>query len=797
MKSEAVMLNSVDWINNSEICIELETAVEKYCEGISNEEVQKVIKVCKDGLYEDITTIEINKLLILALRERIELNPEYSYLAARVLYNELYNDILGCDEFADEFLCCHQTQFAKQIKLGVEQALLDKRLQSFDLERLSKALNPERDRLLKYMGLQMLYDRYILKDAQQNRLETPQYFWMRIAMGLALAEENENQNQVAIEFYNAISTLRFLPSTSPTLFHAGTPHPQTGCYVLSVQDDLQHIFKTISTDAEIASFSAGLGNDWTNVRGNGAWNDSDHTTGQGVIPYLKILDSTISAFKWNGRRHSAACGYLETWHYDIEDFLNLRKNTGDGRRRLDEVKTANWIPDLFMKRVETDGEWTLFSPEEVPELHHLSGQAFEQKYEIYEAKADEGKIRLWKRVRARELWHQMVTMLFETGHPWMTFKDPCNIRSTQDHIGPVCSANLCTEIILNVSPEGIGVTTLGSVNLASHIRDGHLDRSQLAKTVQTGIRMLDNAMEVSQYPSQGVQDYALRNRPIGLGIMGFQEGLYELALDFESEEAVTFSDELMEFIAYYAILASSELAKEKGTYQTFSGSKWDKGLFPIDTIPLLEAERGIPLGLNMRSQLDWTPVRDHVKRYGMRNCNCLAIAPTGTLSNIAGCSPSIEPLFKNIFVKSNACGEFTIINEYLVADLKALNLWSDEMLMKIKHFEGSIAKISEVPDELKEKYKEVFEISSHWIIRHAAHRWKWIDQGQSVNTYTDSESGNFISDLYRTAWRMGLKATYYLRTLGASTIEKSTVDQLGGYDDPTVEANPELFCDGS
>ena len=438
-----------------------------------------------------------------------------------------------------------------------------------------------------------------------------------------------------------------------------------------------------------------------------------------------------------------------------------------------------------------------FSPEEVPELHHLSGQAFEKKYEIYEAKADKGEIRLWKRVRARELWHQMVTMLFETGHPWMTFKDPCNIRSTQDHIGPVCSANLCTEIILNVSPEGVGVTTLGSVNLTPHIRDGHLDRSQLAKSVQTGIRMLDNAMEVSQYPSQDVQDYALRNRPIGLGIMGFQEALYELNLDFESEEAVTFSDELMEFIAYHAILASSELAKEKGAYQTFSESKWDKGLFPIDTIPLLEAERGIPLGLNMRSQLDWAPVRDHVKRYGMRNCNCLAIAPTGTLSNIAGCSPSIEPLFKNIFVRSNACGEFTIINEYLVDDLKALNLWSDEILMKIKRFEGSIAKISEIPDELKEKYREVFEISSHWIIRHAAHRWKWIDQGQSVNIYTDSESGNFISDIYRTAWRMGLKATYYLRTLGASTIEKSTVDQLGAYNDPTVEANPELFCDGS
>lgn len=754
---------------------EIQSRVTKYCADLCDKEIQEIVHSCKLGMYAGITPAEIDQLIILSLRERIEKNPTCSRLAARVLCNVLYRETLDTDEFSHEFSRRYNGHFERQIRLGVDAGLLDRRLLSFDLEKLSGVLDSTRDQLLRYMGIQILYDRYLLKDSSGNRLESPQYFWMRVAMGLALPEEDNIKDRIAMEFYHAISTLRCLPSTSPTLFHAGTPHPQAGCYVLSVQDNLQNIFGTISADAQIANYSAGIGNDWTNVRGTGAWNEIDHVTGQGVIPFLKVLDSTISAFKRNGRRHSAACSYLETWHYDIEDFLNMRKNTGDDRRRIGDLNTANWIPDLFMMRVESDGDWTLFSPDEVPELHHLTGRLFKSTYEAYEKKAERGEIVLWRRVKARALWRRMVTMLFETGHPWMTFKDPCNIRSTQDQVGPVCSANLCTEIILNASPEGIGVTTLGSVHLTPHICNGCLDRAQLAKSVRTGVRMLDNAMEVSQYPSDAVRRYAIDNRPIGLGIMGLQDAFYKLGLDFDSDEAVRFSDEIMEFISYHAIQSSSELAIEKGVYPTFGGSKWDNGLFPIDTVPLLEAERGIPTGIDLVSRLDWTPVRDHVSRHGMRNCNCLAIAPTATLSNIVGCSPSIEPLYKNLFVRSNSCGEFTIMNEHLVNDLKNLGIWSDNMLRDIKSSDGDISEVPSVPDHLKQKYKGVFEINPYWIILHAAYRWKWIDQGQSVNIYTDSGSGEFISELYQSAWRMGLKTTYYLRTLGASTVEKSTV----------------------
>ncbi len=712
----------------------------------------------------------------MSLRSRVEQDPSYSYLAAEAICDILYKDILGVDRTARDFASLYRSQFAGQIEKGIAAGLLDPRLRSFDLVRLGEAIEPGRDQLLRYLALESMYDRFLLRDSEQNYLETPQYFWMRIAMGLSLPERETEREEKVIEFYEIMSTLRFLPSTSPTLYHAGTPHPEAGCYVISVRDNVDQIFNAISADAQIANLSAGIGNDWTNVRAGYSGIESVNVATQGVVPFLKVLDSTIAAFNRTGRRHSGAAVYLETWHYDVEDFLNLRKNTGDERRRLYEVNTANWIPDLFMKRVKGDGQWTLFSPDEVPRLHSLYGREFEKEYEECESKADLGEIRLWKRIRARDLWRHMVTMLFETGHPWMTFKDPCNFGSTQDHIGPVCSANLCTEIILNASPEGVAVTTLGSLSLNRHVSNGQVDWEQLIRTIRTGVRMLDNAVEIGQCPSRQTREYALRHRPIGLGFMGFQETLYEIGLDFDSDEAVSFSDYLTEFISYYTILSSSELAKERGAYRTFKGSKWSKGLFPIDALNILEQERGVPTGVPMDSRMKWEVLRDHVRNYGMRNCNCLSIAPTASLSNLAGCYPSIEPVYKNIYVKSNSSGEFTVINEPMVKDLKKRGLWSMEMLNKIKGLDGSIQNIPEIPEELKRKYRGAFEIDPHWVIRHAARRGKWIDQGQSINIFTTSESGNYISDLYFAAWQAGLKTTYYLRTLGASAIEKSTIE---------------------
>ena len=750
-------------------------------------DVDSVLYDTKLALYDGILTKDINTGLIMALRARIERDPLYSFLASQMLFNELYKNVLGTYEFEKGFDAAYRAQLEAQIKKGVECGRLSPKLLEFDFETLSAALEPERDRLFKYIGAQTLYDRYFLRDYDQAILELPQYFWMRIAMGLALNETDKEAK--AIEFYGVMSQLLYVPST-PTLFHSGQVRSQmSSCYLNTVEDDLEHIFKVFGDNAQLSKYSGGIGTDWSNIRGTGALIRATNVGSQGVVPFLKIADATTAAINRSGKRRGAACVYLETWHYDIEDFLELRKNTGDERRRTHDTNTANWIPDLFMKRVEEDGRWTLFSPDEVSELHHTYGRDFEERYVAYEEKADRGEINLFKVMRAQDLWRKMVTMLFETGHPWVTFKDPSNIRSPQDHVGVIHSSNLCTEITLNTSKEETAVCNLGSVNIVQHIRDGELDFELIGKTVTTATRMLDNVIDLNFYPTKEAENSNLKHRPIGLGIMGTQDAFYLLGLDFDSNEAVAFGDRVMEYVSYYAILGSSKIAKEKGAYESCKGSKWDRGLFPIDTLKLLEKERGIETGVDLSRHMDWTPVREHVKQYGMRNSNTMAIAPTATIANICGCLPSIEPIYKNLYVKSNFSGEFTVINEYLVIELKNLGLWNDETMEKLKYYDGSIQRIMSIPAEVRERYKEVFEIDAHWIVTHAAHRGKWIDQSQSVNIFTSSESGKFIADIYFTAWRMGLKTTYYLRTLGASRIEHSTLDINKKYDDTSSKSS--------
>jgi ribonucleoside-diphosphate reductase alpha chain len=760
---------------------QIERAVSNCCRGFESlVDIFEIVRDTKFAIYHGLSTSEINKAVIMAMRARIEKDPAYSLVAARFLFNDLYKDVLGIDEFEPDFDSVYRDSFKEKVAYGVEAGRLDPRLLDFDLDRIATAIDPQRDRLLQYLGAQVLYDRYFLKDLDQNIMESPQHFWMRVAMGLAVEEDNREES--AIRFYNIISTLRYIPST-PTLFHSGTNHPQmSSCYLTTVEDELSHIMKSISDNAQLSKWSGGLGNDWTNIRATGALIKSTNVGSQGVVPFLKIVDATTAAINRSGKRRGATCVYLETWHYDIEDFLELRKNTGDERRRTHDTNTANWIPDLFMKRVMADEEWTLFSPHETPELHHIYGSKFEEIYEEYERKAENGEIRLYRRVRAVDLWRKMITMLFETGHPWITFKDPCNIRSPQDHVGVVHSSNLCTEITLNTSPDETAVCNLGSVNLSRHVRDGRLDTEMLEETVSKAIRMLDNVIDLNFYPTEESRNANMRHRPIGLGVMGLQDAVYKLGINFDSEEACDFSDSTQEFISFHAILASSRLAKEKGKYKSYEGSKWDRGLFPVDTVALLERERRVPTGLDLRERLDWVPVRSHVEAHGMRNSNCMAVAPTATIANIAGCFPSVEPIYKNIYVKSNFSGEFTIINRYLVDDLKELGLWTEEMSEKLKYYDGSVQRIAEVPDDLKLKYKEIFEIDPRCLVDHASLRAKWIDQSQSINIFMMTTSGKAISDVYQYAWKKGLKTTYYMRTLGASAIEKSTLDHSKKYE---------------
>jgi ribonucleoside-diphosphate reductase alpha chain len=737
--------------------------------------VDRVVKEAMRTVYDGIPTTQIERALVLAAAAFIEQDPAYSYLAARIQLEALFKEVTGQSLGAspEERDAAYRMSFTIAIRNNLDTGLFDEKLRQFDLDKLAHALRPERDWLFQYLGIQTLADRYLARH-DGRCVELPQAFWMRVAMGLALNEADPNGR--AIEFYDLMSELLYVPST-PTLFHAGTPHPQlSSCYLTTIKDDLGHIFKALSDNAQLSKWSGGLGNDWTNIRGTGARIKSTKVESQGVVPFLKVANDVTMAINRSGKRRGATCAYLETWHYDIEDFLDLRRNTGDERRRTHDMNTANWIPDLFMKRVIADGQWTLFSPEEVPDLHHIYGRAFEERYLAYEAKAARGEMAIFKTVSATTLWRKMLTMLFETGHPWITFKDPSNIRSPQDHAGVVHSSNLCTEITLNTSEDETAVCNLGSVNLARHIVNGKIDEARLAHTVSTAIRMLDNVVDINFYPTVEAERSNLRHRPIGLGLMGFQDALFLLDHPFESKEAVEIADRLMEVISYHAILTSSQLAKERGAYESFKGSKWDRGIFPIDTIDLLEQERGLPIEVSRERQLDWTPVYAHVREHGMRNSNTMAVAPTATIANIAGCFPCIEPIYKNIYVKANISGEFTVVNAYLVRDLKALGLWTAEMLDQLKYFDGNVQMIAGIPDHLKVKYREAFEIDPIVALQSTAARGKWVDQSQSHNVFMKGTSGKKLSEIYIAAWRAGLKTTYYLRTLAASQIEKSTLD---------------------
>ncbi|MEK7103686.1 MAG: ribonucleoside-diphosphate reductase subunit alpha [Patescibacteria group bacterium] len=732
---------------------------------------------CRTELYDGISTQDIYRTLVMTVRSFIEHDPAYAKVAARLLLGQNYNEVIGSDLLDYENLDTQYRQaFISNMRRGVEIGRIDPRLLAFDLDALSAALVIERDDLFLYMGLQTLHDRYFVADYDAKRvLETPQAFWMRTAMGMAL-NEKEDRIGHTMRFYEIMSKLLYTPST-PTLFHAGTPKPQlSSCYLNTVGDSLDSIFKSYADNSQLSKWSGGIGTDWTNIRGTGSYIQGTGVESQGVIPFLKIANDVTVAINRSGRRRGATCVYLETWHYDIEDFLDLLKNTGDERRRTHDMDTANWIPDLFFKRIREDKDWTLFSPDETPDLHHIYGKRFETRYEEYEAMVDEGKIKLFKRLKAKYLWKKMLAILFETGHPWITFKDACNVRSPQDHVGVVHNSNLCTEITLNTSEDETAVCNLGSLNFAKFITNGKLDVELIRETVTIAMRMLDNVIDINFYPTEDAKRSNMRHRPVGLGIRGFQDALYMLGINFDSEGCVKFADESMEVVSYYTLLASSELAREKGTYQSYRGSKWDRGILPQDTLDLLEQERGMAIDVPRGGKMDWTPVRESIRKYGMRNSNCLAVAPTATTANIVGCIPTIEPIYKNIYVKSNQAGDFIVVNPYLVDDLKKINMWDYEMLGKIKYNDGSIASITEIPEAMREKYKEVFEIDARWLMRSAACRGKWIDQSQSLNIYFRGTSGKDLSDLYMYAWEMGLKTTYYLRTLAISQVEKSTVN---------------------
>lgn len=726
------------------------------------------------NFYEGIKESEVDTALIMATRAKVEKDPAYSFITSRLLLDKLYREAMEISALDPGVKEAHRAYFISYIKKGIFYETLTPALLDFDLEKLADALVLERDDNFQYLGLQTLYDRYFIHH-RQRRLETPQIFWMRVAMGLALQEAEKEKR--AIEFYDLLSEFYYCSAT-PTLFNSGTTHSQlSSCFLSTVMDDLGHIFKVISDDAQLSKWAGGLGNDWTNIRATGSLIKGTNGQSQGVIPFLKVANDTAVAVNQGGKRKGALCSYLETWHLDIEDFLELRKNTGDERRRTHDMNTANWIPDLFMKRVAENSHWTLFTPSDTKDLHDLYGQAFEKRYLEYEKMTQDGRIALYKRIDAVGLWRKMLSMLFETGHPWITFKDPSNVRSPQDHVGVVHSSNLCTEILLNTSKDEVAVCNLGSINLVRHLKaNKEIDEERLAKTVKCAIRMLDNVIDINFYPIVETANANKKHRPIGLGLMGFQDILYMKGISYASHEAVEVADQSMEMISYYAILASSELAKERGTYSSYKGSKWDRGLLPIDTIDVLEKERGAPVEMDRSAKMDWKPVRDMVKKYGMRNSNTMAIAPTATIANIIGVTASIEPSYKNLFVKSNLSGEFTIPNTYLIDALKAHGLWNPDMLDDLKYYDGSILEIPSIPEHLKRLFLTSFDIDPQWIIECGSRRQKWIDMGQSLNLYLADPSGKKMHEMYMQAWKKGLKTTYYLRSLAATQIEKSTTD---------------------
>ncbi|MES0873797.1 ribonucleoside-diphosphate reductase subunit alpha [Sinimarinibacterium thermocellulolyticum] len=757
--------------------------VTEACARLSGVDVDEVVGAALRDLYDGMPEAELSQALTLAARARIEKEPNYTYVSARLLLDALRHEalkFLGMSETRptfEEMKTLYPDYFREYIHKAVSLELLDPKLALYDLDTLGRALLAERDAKFDYLGLQTLYDRYFIH-SNGTRFELPQAFFMRVAMGLAINEIDREAR--AIEFYQLLSSFDFMSST-PTLFNSGTLRPQlSSCYLTQVPDDLDGIFGAIKDNALLSKFAGGLGNDWTPVRGMGGYIKGTNGKSNGVVPFMKVANDTAVAVNQGGKRKGAVCAYLETWHRDIEEFLELRKNTGDERRRTHDMNTANWVPDLFMKRVIQEGQWTLFSPDETPDLHDLVGAAFEKRYVEYERLADEGRIKNFKRMPAVSLWRKMLSMLFETGHPWITFKDPCNLRSPQQHVGVVHSSNLCTEITLNTKAgQEIAVCNLGSVNLPAHVtEDGQLDTAKLERTISTAMRMLDNVIEYNYYSVATARNSNLRHRPVGLGVMGFHDALYKLRLPYDSDKAIEFADVSMEAISYYAIKASTDLAAERGRYSSFEGSLWSRGILPIDSIQILARERGadfVKQDTSVSGKFDWDGLRERIKTVGMRNSNCMAIAPTATIANITGVSQSIEPTYQNLYVKSNLSGEFTVVNEYLVNDLKKLGLWDEVMAHDLKYFDGSVQHIDRIPPELKALYKCAFEIDPKRLVDAASRRQKWIDQAQSLNLYMREPSGKKLDELYKHAWISGLKTTYYLRTMGATHAEKTTI----------------------
>ncbi|TVQ91210.1 MAG: ribonucleoside-diphosphate reductase subunit alpha [Chromatiaceae bacterium] len=757
----------------------LRRLVDEAARGLTGVDADAILADALRNLFDGIDEADVGQALVMAARALVEREPAYSQAAARLLLDLLRREALGLLGMASgvetqaDLVERYADYFAAYVRTGVDLELLDPQLSRFDLARLGAALHAERDLQFTYLGLQTLYDRYFIHTAAGIRLELPQAFFMRVAMGLAINEIDREER--AIEFYELLSSFDFMSST-PTLFNSGTLRPQlSSCYLTTVPDDLDGIYSAVKDNALLSKFAGGLGNDWTRVRGMGAHIKGTNGRSQGVVPFLKVANDTAVAVNQGGKRRGAVCAYLETWHIDIEEFLDLRKNTGDDRRRTHDMNTANWVPDLFMKRVAEEGDWTLFSPDETPDLHDLTGQAFEQAYVAYEARAARGELQVSKQVKAVDLWRRMLAMLFETGHPWITFKDPCNLRYTNQHVGVVHSSNLCTEITLHTNDQEIAVCNLGSVNLANHVGDRGLDTAKLQRTVRTAMRMLDNVIDYNFYNVPQARKSNLRHRPVGLGIMGFQDALYQLRLPYASQDAVAFADHSMEVLSYYTIQTSSELAEERGRYPSFDGSLWSRGILPIDSIALLAAGRDGYLQMDTSTTLDWQGLRERVQTVGMRNSNCMAIAPTATISNIVGVGQSIEPTYQNLFVKSNLSGEFTVVNPYLVADLKEQGLWDTVMVNDLKYYDGSVQQIDRIPDELKALYATAFEIDPRWLVEAGSRRQKWLDQAQSLNLYLREPNGRKLDNLYKLAWVRGLKTSYYLRSQGATHVEKSTM----------------------
>ena len=765
----------------------LRVVVQEASQGLEGVDGQRILDEALKNMFDGISQADVGTSLVISARTLVEEEPNYTYATARLLADELrrealtFLDVRRADAPEGDYTATqgqmeglYAPAFGAYIQRGVELELLDPELARFDLDQLGKALKAEGDLKFTYLGLQTLYDRYFLH-SEETRIELPQCFFMRVAMGLAIQEEDREAR--AIEFYELLSSFDYMSST-PTLFNAGTLRPQlSSCYLTTVPDDLHGIFGAIHDNAMLSKFAGGLGNDWTPVRAMGAYIKGTNGKSQGVVPFLKVVNDTAVAVNQGGKRKGAVCAYLESWHLDIEEFLELRKNTGDDRRRTHDMNTANWIPDLFMKRVMEDGAWTLFSPSDTPDLHDLTGTAFEARYEAYEAMAGRGELTNFRRLRAADLWRKMLSMVFETGHPWITFKDSCNLRSPQQHVGVVHSSNLCTEITLNTSEDEIAVCNLGSVNLAQHTTESGLDMAKLEKTVRTAVRMLDNVIDINYYSVPQARRSNIRHRPVGLGLMGFQDALYKQRLAYSSSEAMEFADSSMEAISYFAIQASSDLAVERGRYNSFEGSLWSRGILPIDSIAILRRERGDQyLQMDETQRLDWDAVREKVRTQGMRNSNVMAIAPTATIANITGVSQSIEPTYQNLYVKSNLSGEFTVVNPYLVRDLKANGLWDKVMVNDLKYYDGSLQEIDRVPEALKALYATAFEVEPRWLVEAGSRRQKWLDQAQSLNLYIKGASGKKLDITYKMAWLSGLKTTYYLRALGATSTEKSTVE---------------------